>query len=169
MNAAANLTMSGRALEEVYTRIWHTRMRGLPIVNLALRVELVDLRAWNGCAVGVIVAPWCMNLVVLPLPGGCDIPAAPIGSVHVVQLPSGSFDLLAAYLPEIGHHLSGSLYSPMDAFISQEAAVTAARDAMALMFDVADFPAVPAKPAHPKPETTGIASRRSFLLGRSKR
>jgi [NiFe] hydrogenase assembly HybE family chaperone len=161
MNAAADLAAAGRALEQAYTRIGHTRMRGLPIVNPALRVELVGLRAWDGGAVGVIVTPWCMNLVVLPLPGGRDIPATPVGTVHVVRLPAGNHDLLAAQLPETGPHLSGSLCSPMGDFASQDQAVAAAREALDLLFD-----ARPAPADAPDPAPGNQASRRGFLLGR---
>ena len=170
MTTPVDLAPIGQMLEQAYGHIQHTRMRGLPIVNPVLRVEAVGLREWDGLCVGVIVTPWCMNLLALPLPGGRDIPPSQAGTTQVMQLPTGRYDLLAAHLPQIGHHLSGSLYSPMDAFTSQEQAVNAARDALALMFDVADTPkpnnpAAPA-PAQSAPTATGTASRRGFLFGR---
>lgn len=167
MSTAANLTHVGHTLEQAYGHIQQTSMRGLPIVNPALRVEAVGLREWDGLCVGVIVTPWCMNLVALPLPGGRELPPAQAGTRRMLRLPTGSYDVLAAHLPRIGHHLSGSLYSPMDAFASHEQSVAAAHEALALMFDVEDAAEPTATPQEPPP--AGTASRRGFLLGRSAR
>ena len=150
------LAAAGRALEHAYGDVLRTRMQGLPIVNAALRVELVGLRAWNGSGVGVLITPWCMNFVALPL--GQDWPAVRIGTSQVLALPSGRYDMLAAHLPEVGPHLLGSLISPMQDFADQDAAVTAAHAAMDLLFE--------APAAAPRPADT---ARRDFLLGRPQR
>lgn len=171
MNTTADIAPIGRSLEEAYRHVQNTRMRNLPIVNPALRVEAIGLRAWDGLCFGVIVTPWCMNVVALPLPGGRELPPTQAGSTRAMDLPTGSYDLLAAHLPQVGHHLSGSLYSPMDAFTSQEQAVAAARDALALMFDAAPSRPDPAGLSDPQPGAApeDIGSRRSFLLGRASR
>lgn len=150
------LATAGHALEQAYGDVQRTRMQGLPIVNPALRVELVGLREWNGAGVGVLITPWCMNLVALPL--GQDWPAARIGTGQVLALPSGRYDLLAAHLPEVGPHLLGSLISPMQDFTDQDAAVAAAHAAMDLLFEA---PAAAPRPAD--------AARRDFMLGRPPR
>ncbi|MGC8732456.1 MAG: [NiFe]-hydrogenase assembly chaperone HybE [Halothiobacillaceae bacterium] len=135
MAPAEELAQIGQTLVQAYTQIQHTRMRGLPIVNSALQVEAVGLRPWGGLCVGVLVTPWCMNLLALPMPGGRALPPVPTGTACTLDLPAGRYDLLAAHLPQIGHHLSGSLYSPMDEFASQDEAVTAAYAALGLLFD----------------------------------
>ena len=167
MSANAHIGPIGRSLENAYSHVQNTHMLGLPIVNPALRVEAVGLREWDGLCVGVIVTPWCMNVFALSLPGGRELPPAQVGTTRAMDLPTGSYGLLTAHLPQVGHHLTGSLFSPMDAFASQEQAVAAARDALALMFDT-DTDDKPAA-AQPEAAPAGIASRRGFLLGRSSR
>jgi [NiFe] hydrogenase assembly HybE family chaperone len=164
---ADDLAAIGRTLEQAYTQIQHTRMRGLPIVNPALRVALVGLLPWDGLCIGVLVTPWCMNLLALSLPGGRALLPATAGTTRTLYLPAGRYDLLAAHLPQIGHHLSGSLYSPMDAFTSQGEAVTAARAALDLLFDTGAQ--APAEAVPSGAVATDVASRRSFLFRRPAR
>ena len=54
------------ALERTF-RAAAARMAGLAVVNPALRVEAVGFAPWQGCWLGVVVTPWCMNLVLAPL------------------------------------------------------------------------------------------------------
>lgn len=157
-----DLSRIGRMLEETCTQIHHTLMRDLPVVNPVLHVEVVGLRHWGGLCLGVLVTPWCMNLLALPVPSGCALPPVATGTTHTVDLPTGRYELLAAHLPQIGHHLSGSLYSPMDAFTSQDEAVTAARAALDLLFDIAAQ--APAEAVPSGGVATDVASRRSFLF-----
>lgn len=164
---ADDLTAIRRTLEQAYSEIQHTRMRGLPIVNPALQVAVVGLRAWDGLCVGVLVTPWCMNLLALPLRGGRTLLPATAGTTRTLDLPAGRYDLLAAHLPQVGHHLSGSLYSPMDAFTSQDEAVTAARAALDLLFNAGAQESAEAVPSGAV--ATGVASRRSFLFRRPAR
>jgi|YelNatPaOPRAMG01_1025707.scaffolds.fasta_scaffold123610_2 [NiFe] hydrogenase assembly HybE family chaperone len=158
------LTAIRCTLELAYTNIQHSRMRGLPIVNPALQVAVVGLRHWNGLYVGVLVTPWCMNLLALPVPSGCALPMVATGTTHTIDLPTGRYDLLAAHLPQIGHYLCGSLYSPMEAFTSQTEAVTAAAAALELLFDIGAQ--APAEAAPSGTVTTDVISRRSFLFHR---
>ena len=160
------LAAAGLALEQAYEDVQRTRMQGLPIVNPALRVELVGLRAWDGLGVGVLVTPWCMNLVALPLER--TWPATRVGTSQLLVLPSGSYDVLAADMPGAGPHLLGSLVSPMQDFGSQGDAVDAARAAMDLLFEAPEAPETPATPALAEPAAAD-AGRRGFLLGRAPR
>lgn len=169
---APDLAAAGRALEQAYDTIGRTRMQGLPIVNPELRVKLVGLREWQGDAVGVLVTPWCMNLLALPLTR--EWPATRVGATQVLDLPSGSYDLLAAHLPEVGPHGLGSLMSPMQDFSAQQQAVDAARAAMDLLFaepgpDVAAQPPREPAPAPSPAARPGDAGRRNFLFGRAPR
>ncbi|MDE2130627.1 MAG: [NiFe]-hydrogenase assembly chaperone HybE [Betaproteobacteria bacterium] len=164
---ADDLAAIGRTLEQAYSEIQHTRMRGLPIVNPALQVEVVGLRAWDGLCIGVLVTPWCMNLLALSLPGGRTLLPATAGTIRTLDLPAGRYDLLAAHMPQVGHYLSGSLYSPMDAFTSQHEAVAAARAALDLLFDAGAQ--APAEAVPSGAVATDVASRRSFLFRRPAR
>ena len=151
-----------QAFEQACEVVHRSHMAGLPIVNPALRVALVGLRAHDALAFGVLVTPWCMNLVALPR--GAALPAARVGSVHQLSLPGGRVELRLSELPGFGRHLSGSLFSPMAAFTSQAHALAAAREALALLETVAPAPADTVPPGTNLPAT---ASRRGFLLGRT--
>lgn len=153
MTLAHPLDALGRTVEQAYTRVHREHMQALPVSNPALQVHMVGPRAWQEFAVGVLVTPWCMNVVALPLPGTPPLEAVRAGCTRELALPSGSYELLGAHLPELGHHFAGSLFSPMQDFDSQEQAVQAAQAALDLV--LAPPPAVADAPG----------SRRSFLFG----
>jgi [NiFe] hydrogenase assembly HybE family chaperone len=48
-----------------FQQIERERMAGLPLCNPALAVEAVGFRGFEDCQLGVLVTPWCMNLVLL--------------------------------------------------------------------------------------------------------
>lgn len=50
-------------LERGFERIWKTRMMGLPMLHPRVRVQAVGFRRWKYFWLGVIVTPWCMNLI----------------------------------------------------------------------------------------------------------
>ncbi len=152
MTPAERLDALAHAVEQAYARVQRENMRGVPIANPRLQVRMPELRAWNKHALGVLITPWCMNLLALPLPGEPPLAPLPAGRACSVDLPSGSYELLCTHLPELGHHLAGSLFSPMQDFDSQQQALQAAQAAMDLVF------AQPAAPAVAK-------SRRGFLFG----
>lgn len=158
----ADLVAIGRTLEQAYIQIQHTRMSGLPIVNPVLQVTVVDPRTWAGLFVGVLITPWCMNLVALPLPGARALAPAPAGTTCTLDLPAGRYDLLTAHLPQIGQYLSGSIYSPMDAFSCHAEAVSTARAALDLLFAAGVQESAEAIPSGAI--GAGFASRRSFLF-----
>ena len=66
---AAGIAARIRELEALFERIAATRMLGVPILHPGLAVKAVGFRpdADGGAAVGVLVTPWFMNLVWLPL------------------------------------------------------------------------------------------------------
>jgi [NiFe] hydrogenase assembly HybE family chaperone len=61
------VTAAGARLAAAFERIHRERMAGLPILHPKLRVAAVGGRAWRGHWLGVLVTPWCMNLVLTPL------------------------------------------------------------------------------------------------------
>ena len=54
-------------IEAAFRAILETRMRGLPVLNPAVEVEAVGFRAWEGHWLGMLVTPWFINLMLLPL------------------------------------------------------------------------------------------------------
>ena len=150
MNAAC--VAAGERLSACYDRIGRERMAGLPVCNPALAVEAVGFRALAGEAVGVLVTPWCMNLVLLGLPGAPPRSALPAGATRDVSFPVGTITLTVALLEPFGRVDAASLVSPMDAFASQDDARATALAALQTVL------------TPPAPVASG---RRGLLFGRA--
>ena len=115
-------------LTAAFSHIAETRMRGLPLLNHALRVECVGPVHWQGEWLAVMVTPWFMNLMLLPETRAAwsHTPGATISR----SLPSGTYSFVAAEDEVLGPTLSCSLFSPMFDFSSQEDAVALAREVL---------------------------------------
>ncbi len=139
------LATSPAALEQVFLQIAATRMRDMPLCNPALRVVAYGFRTWRNDTVGILITPWCMNLICLPGPNSPWQPAFS-GSPHSLPLPSGEYDFLGAEEDAIGTYLSSSLFSPMFEFADMAQAKAVADAVLAEVFAVAE-PQVPVVPA----------------------
>jgi [NiFe] hydrogenase assembly HybE family chaperone len=149
MNAAA--AAAGERLAECYREIGRLRMAGLAVCNQALAVEAVGFRALGGEAFGVLVTPWCMNLVLLDMPGAPPRPALPAAAGRDVIFPAGTIGFTVAAVDPFGRVDAASLFSPMHEFADQAAARATA---------LAALEAVLAAPPQRAP------GRRGLLLGR---
>ena len=165
-----------RALEAHFREVASTRMAGLPVLHPGLRVEAIGFEADadGRCAVGVLVTPWFMNLVRLPLPGphgeGSTAPArgvlpspasadmAPAGHRRTRAVGNEQFDFVGAEQAGLGPYEVCSLFSPMFQFTDHAAAAATARAVLDQLRRPARPP--PARPAAPR-------SRRALLLGRA--
>lgn len=145
----------GRRLQAVFAHIHHARMAGLPIVHPGLSVAVVGARHWQQDWAGVLVTPWCMNLVLIPGPGSDLQPGTP-GSKQWVALPAGEFELIASEERGIGPFGACSLFSPMQAFVDQAAALATAEAVMQQLFE---------PPPAPEPAAPASVSRRALLRG----
>lgn len=147
-------------LQDVFRRIAATRMAGVPVCHPGLRVQAVGFERVPeepGLALGVLVTPWFMNLVRLPLDPtqpGALAERASARRVHGGHV----FEFLGAFEPELGPFESCSLFSPMAEFADQAAAVATAHEVLALLRTPAPAPAPVAPPPAP--------ARRGFLFGR---
>ena len=132
-------------LAAAFERIARTRMADMPLCNPALRVEALDFRPWGGASVGVLVTPWCINLVLLP-----EQPARALSADErrAVQFPSGSYEFMGGEAPECGPFQFCPLYSPPEEFVSQEQAQEVGREVMKQLF-----------------QTTERLSRRALITG----
>jgi [NiFe] hydrogenase assembly HybE family chaperone len=154
------------ALEALFRRIADTRMAGLPIVNGALRIEAVGFEPCASesglppAASGVLVTPWFMNLVRLPLAREDEL--GRVGVARRLALGREHFDFIGAHEAAIGTFDACSLFSPMFDFASQDAAVGTARAVLARLRE--PLPEV-AKDAAEQPERP---ARRGFLFGRTR-
>nr|MBP6737724.1 [NiFe]-hydrogenase assembly chaperone HybE [Paracoccaceae bacterium] len=119
------------ALEADFREIFNAKMRDVPMVNHALHVAAIGFQPWEGGFLGVLVAPWFMNLVLLPAEGR---PVLGAGEKEVIAFPSGEYEFLHNTREMVGPYLACSLFSPMGDFTSQLQAVDVARAVMAELF-----------------------------------
>jgi [NiFe] hydrogenase assembly HybE family chaperone len=139
------------ALVALYERIGRTRMAGLPLLHggLSVQAEGFAAEADGHVALGVLVTPWFMNLVRLPLNEGAAL-AAP-GASRRRAVGAHAFDFIGAFEPGFGALEACSLFSPMFEFADQAAAVATAR----AVLDTLRRDAAPAP----------LAARRALLFG----
>ncbi|MGB5261330.1 MAG: [NiFe]-hydrogenase assembly chaperone HybE [Gammaproteobacteria bacterium] len=104
-----------------YHRIDRERMRGLPIYNAALQVEAVGFRPHGRCLCGVLITPWFMNLVLLPVVGE-QWSASTFGEKVIWQFNAGEYEFTRAVLEDLGTHLSTPLFSTVQDFPDQDTA-----------------------------------------------
>ncbi|TBW40116.1 [NiFe]-hydrogenase assembly, chaperone, HybE [Siculibacillus lacustris] len=135
-------------------------MRDLPIAHPGLRVETVGFRIDDGRAVGIVVTPWCLNLVFAAVPGGPPLPLAPVGATVVHALGDGAYEAVVGDLAGFGRLDAVSLFSPMDVFADADSARATAEAALEAIF-AADPVPQPEPPARPS-----ALDRRALLFGR---
>lgn len=155
---------AGLRLGKAFQRIAQTRMAGLPFLNPTLHVEAVGFRPWGARILGVLIAPWTMNLVVL---AGNDRDFRTLGADarQSWTFPSGEYEFMGGEDVECGPFHFCSLFSPMDDFADQRTARQTAEAVLDALFntamsDIGDVPSDVPPEAAPEP-----VSRRGFLFG----
>ena len=171
---AAEIARRTGLLSADFREVFHSKMRDLPMVNQALHVEAVGFQPHDQGILGVLIAPWFMNLVLLPNEGR---PALRAGEKEMIAFPSGEYEFIHNAREMTGPYLACSLFSPMGDFTSQLQAVDVARAVMAELFKpenraetdraaeiraAAEAAAAPPE-AEPGPETA--PSRRRLITG----
>lgn len=141
------------ALEVAYQAAG-VRMAGLPVVNPALGIELFGFRAHDGGWAGVVVTPWCMNVVFVP---EAKAPALKAGTKRPRVFPSGTLEFTVGTLDGVGAVESCSLFSPMGDFPDMATARRVAQEAVDALFT--KEPAVSPTPPAPAP----VPSRRDLF------
>jgi [NiFe] hydrogenase assembly HybE family chaperone len=121
-------------METAFTRIQRERMTGMPLLNPALEVQSVGFRRWENYCLGVLITPWFMNLMLLPLDANAweELPS---GSKINQSFPSGTCEFILGEEEGIGRYLMCSLFSPVFEFQNQEAAVVAAEAVLQRLMD----------------------------------
>ncbi|TXT38745.1 MAG: hupJ [Comamonadaceae bacterium] len=149
-------------LEQAFAHIANTRMRDVPVQNLALRVQAVGFaaQAHDTALLGVLVTPWFMNLVRLPL---AQASILAVGEKAKRQVGTEQFEFIGAHEAGLGAFEACSLFSPMFDFADHAAALATASEVLALLR--APVPQVPQVSQVHRPPP--VPSRRGFLLGRS--
>lgn len=132
------------------------RMRALGLARAGLRVQALGfepLAEEPGLLLGVLVTPWCLNLVLLPLQH-CDRPGPTLACPR--HFGDWALEFQPATLAEPGAYASCGLFSDMARFADQAAAQATGEASLQALRDAAAGVA----PAAPSP------SRRGFLFGR---
>ncbi len=114
-SAALRAEMDARTRDLVadFTDVFHSRMRDLPMVNQALHVQAVGFQPFGGGFLGILIAPWFMNLVLLPGPDRVTLKA---GAKEVLSFPRVSTSSCMPAAPCRGGYLACALFSPMWGF-----------------------------------------------------
>lgn len=127
------------ALEKHFGQVYRQRIRGLPIANPALAVEVVGFRDYGAHTLGVLVTPWFMNLVLLAGDGEWDDAAA--GATVTVDMPGESVDFILSRDEETGTTLTAVLFGTVTDFPGQELARDIAREVLERLLDAGARPA----------------------------
>lgn len=151
----AQETLSARVdrLESVFRDIAATRMQGVPLLHPGVQVQAVGFAPEpdGACALGVLVTPWFMNLMRLPLAEQKVLAPGEVGRQRIGEHP---LSFIGAHEAALGPYEMCSLASPMFEFADHAAAVATAREVLACLR---------APVAHQQPDP----QRRRFLLGRA--
>jgi [NiFe] hydrogenase assembly HybE family chaperone len=125
-------------LQEAFERIHQQRMLGLPILHPGLRVAVVGGRRLLSDSqadwLGILLTPWCMNLVLIPGPESTR-QLGSVGSTRCVDLPAGRFELITSEEASVGRFAACSLFSPMHDFADQASALAMAEAIMTELFE----------------------------------
>ena len=136
LRQAARIAGQVEKLVADFNEVWHSKMRDVPIVNKSLHVEAVGFRAHGGGALGVLLSPWFMNLILLPGEDD-DWSGLKAGEKEIIAFPSGEYEFIHNTREMVGGYKACSLFSPMDEFPSQMQAVEVARAVVTALFDEA--------------------------------
>lgn len=137
-----------------FREIGDTQMRDLPFYNANLEVEAWGFAPFAADSlIGVLITPWFMNLVVMPLNFEL-VQARCYGQSRTISLPSGERKFLYGGDERVGALWAYSLHSPMQKFASP---AHARGEARARLAEAMKSPR--AVPVAPSP------GRRAFLLG----
>lgn len=135
-------------IEALFERIEQECMKDVPILNDALRVAAFGFDApdaeedLSDYRVGVLLTPWFMNLMLLPLQSH-QLDELSFGEKQSHALPAGRFEFVVGREEELGAFLTCSLFSPVFQFADQD---TACQTAKAVLEEVLRIPKEPAEP-----------------------
>ncbi len=163
MTALAPLADRVHTLEATFREVGALRMAGVPVQNPQLTVQAVGFAPLadgeEAAALGVLVTPWFMNLVRLPLTTEVQAAVPAVGRKRHHAIAGQDFEFIGAHEPAIGPFETCSLFSPMFEFVDQAAALATAHEVLALLR--------PTLATESAPVPVPVPARRGFLFGRS--
>ena len=158
------------ALEDCFRQIAENRMQGVAFLHPAVRVKAIgfDWLQAEEAALGVLVTPWFMNLVLLAL----ERQAAPVhlGKSTLHQIGGESLEFMEAYedAASLGRFRVCSLFSPMFEFVGAAAAEDTARAVLQHLRAQSEQKRLTPTMSHEQAiqPVNAIPARRAFFLGR---
>jgi [NiFe] hydrogenase assembly HybE family chaperone len=138
MALAARMADAVARLEAEFREIHHAKMRDTPFTNQTLKVEAVGFRPWEGRFLGVLIAPWFMNLILLPGTED-DWSSLQPGVKELIAFPSGVYEFIHNARDGAGGYKACSLFSPMSEFDGQADARAVAEAVLPALFDPEHF------------------------------
>lgn len=121
-------------LETLFKHIHQQRMQDIPVINDKLEVTGVGFQQWQNSFLGILVTPWFMNIILLPSDSeNWDDITILSQQTHI--FPSGRYQFLMNFEPDIGRYQTCSLFSPMFEFADNDAAVETAEHAIKAIMD----------------------------------
>ncbi|MEF3365169.1 [NiFe]-hydrogenase assembly chaperone HybE [Methylocystis sp. 9N] len=150
--------LAGAQLADHYRRV-HEAMRDLPICNPRLDVAAIGFRPYGDHALGVILTPWFMNLMICAA-GSDELAPRPVGETAYWPLPAGRVGFIVGRLEGFGRVDSCSLFSPMDDFVDDAAARAVAVAALNELFNPA-----PEEARDAVAKRSAMMDRRSLIFG----
>jgi [NiFe] hydrogenase assembly HybE family chaperone len=159
--------MKHALLEACFCEIAATRMLGVPVLNPNLRVQAVGFEcdaAETDVAVGILITPWFMNLLRMPMNDAAGQGMLAIGIKAERDCGAHRFEFIGSHEAATGAFEAASLYSPMFEFADQAAAVATACEVLKLLRPVAAMQ--PVDVAVAVAVAVEAPARRGFLFGR---
>jgi [NiFe] hydrogenase assembly HybE family chaperone len=129
-----NLDHACARLLDAYRAVAAGDMSALPGFNPALTLEAVGFRDWEGHGLGVLIAPWFMNLILLPGPDDDWTGIDPREGCEW-KLPTELIVFHPCDLAGPGLHLTAPLFTDLSAFPDQDTARAVAREVMRQLFE----------------------------------
>jgi [NiFe] hydrogenase assembly HybE family chaperone len=133
-----------------FEAIERAHMRGLPIINPKLCVEAVGAWQLADHRICILIAPWFMNLVLLP--GNDDWAGLAQGQVCDVELPRETLQFTVCHDDVMGTFLTAVMFRTVSDFPDQDTARGVAAEILQQLFSP-----VAARPA--------AISRRALFTG----
>jgi len=116
-------------LEATFNHICLHRMQDVPILNHSIKVRCIGFQQWQNSYLCIMITPWFMNLMLLPGEAENWHDKTETAACRHT-FPSGQYEFLVGYEPDIGKYQMCSLFSPMFEFSDNDAAVQTAEAAI---------------------------------------
>jgi [NiFe] hydrogenase assembly HybE family chaperone len=166
--------LAGRvqALTRTFQAIGATRMIGLPVVHPALHVEAVGFRllpadGGSTTGLGVLITPWFMSLVRVPVERHPD--RTRVGASREYDVGEHRIAFIAAFEEDLGAFETCPLFSPLFAFPDHTAVRATADEVLRGLFAEraprVDLPSGAGQGRVESGSPTALG-RRGFLFGR---